>query len=105
MVELGKGGEAQGTETNPRLELNPAGKFIQTPRKHSHGEEEKGQEEVEVNDMSASLVLGQRRHTSDFARSSSISQSGRTEVRPLSFLGDGSRRDYAYRAIVPPANT
>jgi hypothetical protein len=62
MVVLGKGGEGPGTETDPRLELNPAGSTSSNTKEEHHGEEEKGQEEIEVNDMSVSLVLGQRCH-------------------------------------------
>jgi hypothetical protein len=75
MVSHGKGGEGPGTETNPRLELNPAGSSSSNTKEESHGKEEKGEEEVEVNDRSASLVLGQRRQLR-ISRDLMISQSG-----------------------------
>jgi hypothetical protein len=72
MLLLGKGGEGPGTETDPRLELNPAGSTSSNTKEEHHGEEEEGQEEIEVNDMGVSLVLGQRRHlriSRDYLRS------------------------------------
>jgi hypothetical protein len=63
IVHLGKGGEGPGTETTPaKLELNPAvGSSHTKETSHGREEEEKGEDEDEVNDMSASLVLGPRR--------------------------------------------
>jgi hypothetical protein len=59
---LVRGAKAQGPRLTPRLELNPAGSTSSNTKEEHHGEEEKGQEEIEVNDMSVSLVLGQRCH-------------------------------------------
>jgi len=63
IVAFGKGGEGPGTERLTRdLNSTLPEQVHQTPRIESHGEEEKGKEEIEVNDRSVSLVLGPRSH-------------------------------------------
>jgi hypothetical protein len=86
MIIFGKGATAEGTEISPkvRTHLPPV---QHATRKNDHGDEE-GQEEkeVEVSDLCAGLVLGQRHHLR-ISRSAlnGASRNGWTKVRPFPF--------------------
>jgi hypothetical protein len=87
IVVFGKGAEAQGPRSKIYLRLNqPCRGFITHTEEYHHGEEEKGQEEVEVTELRAPRI-GAALSVFGFREVLVISQSGRTEVRPLSFLG------------------
>src|SRR5580693_2445069 len=97
---------AQGTET-PLNSKNSTCRRINTNTKERDNgdEEEKGQEEDEVNDASAGLVLGQRRHLR-FSRGADTVLRGTAGPKSgrFHFCGKGSflRAEICGRAQVQP---
>jgi hypothetical protein len=89
IVATGKGNEGPRGPGQPsaKLELSLAVGSIRIKETHNGREEEESEEEVEVNDVCAGLVLGQRRQLWISRGALMVaSSSGRTLVRPLSFL-------------------
>jgi hypothetical protein len=86
-----RGAKAQGPRSKPATELNPAvGSSL--IKEHSHGEEEEESKEDEVLIPARASYWG-RAVSFGFREALVVSQSGRTEVRPLSFLGGQRYRE------------